>query len=556
MLTSLSVRNLAVIERIDLEFPGGLTVLTGETGAGKSILLDALGLATGRRADATRVRPGTAKASVTAVFRVPPGSAPALLLRERGIDCDDEIVVRRQVGTDGRSRAHVNDEAVGIALLAELAEHLVEVHGQHDQRGLLRPVAHRLLLDSFGGHEQASGDVRKAHGAWRAAAARLEALEAEEAGRGEASESLARELAELEALDPAEDEEEELARLRTRLANGRKLAEALSAAAAALDGENGASDGLARAAAALGRVAAVSGGLVDEAESAVDRASVEVNEASSALVRAAGALEDDAGRLEEVEDRLYALRGAARRHMTTVAGLVEVRERLARRLADLGSLGDEVAAARQEVLESAQAFRAACGTLSGLRREAARDLDREVESGLAPLSLEEAAFRTCLEPLEGDEWGPSGAETVRFAVRTHPAMPFGPLERIASGGELSRFMLALKVAGQKGNRAGTLVFDEIDAGIGGAVSDAVGEHLRRLGRDAQVMVVTHAPQVAARADHHVHLTRESGGGSVATRADVLEGRGRREELARMLAGVDVTEEARAAADSLLKAATA
>ncbi len=553
MLTSLSVRDLAVIERIDLEFGCGLTVLTGETGAGKSILLDALGLVTGRRADVAMVRPGADRASVTATFQVSPESDIAGVLRERGIDCDDELIVRRQIRADGRSKAHVNDEAVGVALLAELGDHLVEVHGQHDQRGLLRPSAHRSLLDAFGDHAKACGNLRQSHADWRAERARLEVLEADEAGRNEAAEALARDLEELGGLDPGEDEEERLASLRTRLANSQKVAEALSTAAEAIEGENGADAGLARACGALRRVADVAGGIVDEALGALDRALVEAAEASSALMHAADELEDDAGRLEEVEERLFALKSSARRHRTTVAGLVEVRERLEQELANLGTLEDDLESARQTEARLGEAFRDHCGILAGLRREAARALDLQVVSELSPLHMKNAVFETRLVPLAAGKWGADGAEAVRFTVVTNPGMPPGPLDRIASGGELSRFMLALKVAAQKGNRVETLIFDEIDSGIGGAVSDAVGERLWRLGTSAQVLVVTHAPQVAARADHHIHLTKEGTGRSVATRAGVLVGAQRQEELARMLAGAEVTAEARAAAASLLKA---
>ena len=553
MLTSLSVRDLAVIERIDLEFGSGLTVLTGETGAGKSILLDALGLVTGRRADVAMVRPGADRALVTATFQVSRECDIAGVLRERGIDCDDAIIVRRQIRADGRSTAHVNDEAVGVALLAELGDHLVEIHGQHDQRGLLRPSAHRALVDAFGGHAKSCGNVRRTHADWRVERARLEGLEADEAGRNEAAETLARDLGDLENLDPGEDEEERLASLRTRLANSQKVAEALSAAAEAIEGENGADAGLTRANGALRRVADVAGCIVDEALGALDRALVEFAEASSALRRAADELEDDAGRLEEVEERLFALKSVARRHRTTVAGLVVVRERLEQELANLGTLEDDLESARQTEARLGKVFRDHCGTLTCLRREAARALDLQVMAELSPLHMENAVFETRLVPLAAGEWGTDGAETVRFAVVTNPGMPPGPLDRIASGGELSRFMLALKVAAQKGNRVETLIFDEIDTGIGGAVSDAVGERLWRLGTNAQVLVVTHAPQVAARADHHIHLTKEGAGRSVATRAGVLAGVQRQEELARMLAGAEVTEEARAAAASLLKA---
>ena len=549
MLTSLSVRNLAVIERIDLEFGDGLTVLTGETGAGKSILLDALGLVIGRRADISMIRPGSERASVTATFRIGRESAVIGMLRQRGIECDEELVVRRQVRVDGRSLAHANDEVIGVTLLREIGDHIVECHGQQDQRGLLRPATHRTLLDAFADNREAVDGVGHAFKAWQQARQKLERLEADQAGRREAADTLAGDLRDLEMLDPGEDEEDTLTTARTRLANSRKVAEAMDVAAAALAGERGVDDGLATASAALERVRDVAGGLVDEAHGAVDRALVETAEASSALARAAAGLEDEADRLDEIEDRLFALKSAARRHRTTVAGLLEVRENLARDLAAMEGLEEEVVAAREDEARLVEVFRTACGVLGQRRRKAARSLDAAVTAELAPLRMDHAVFATRLETREIAGWGVDGAETVQFAVVTTPGAAPGPLGRIASGGELSRFMLALRVAGQGDEPAGTLIFDEIDSGVGGAVSDAIGERLRRLGQRTQVLVVTHAPQVAAHADHHILLSRDD---TAVAQARTLSGNDRREELARMLAGAHITEESRAAAASLLK----
>ncbi|MCE2519709.1 MAG: DNA repair protein RecN [Alphaproteobacteria bacterium] len=549
MLTSLSVRNLAVIERIDLEFGDGLTVLTGETGAGKSILLDALGLVIGRRADISMIRPGSERASVTATFRIGRESAVIGMLRQRGIECDEELVVRRQVRVDGRSLAHANDEVIGVTLLREIGDHIVECHGQQDQRGLLRPRTHRTLLDAFADNREAVDGVGQAFKAWQQARQKLERLEADQAGRREAADTLAGDLRDLEMLDPGADEEDTLTTARTRLANSRKVAEAMDVAAAALAGERGVDDGLATASAALERVRDVAGGLVDEAHGAVDRALVETAEASSALARAAAGLEDEADRLDEIEDRLFALKSAARRHRTTVAGLLEVRENLARDLAAMEGLEEEVVAAREDEARLVEVFRTACDVLGQRRRKAARSLDAAVTAELAPLRMDHAVFATRLETREIAGWGVDGAETVQFAVVTTPGAAPGPLGRIASGGELSRFMLALRVAGQGDEPAGTLIFDEIDSGVGGAVSDAIGERLRRLGQRTQVLVVTHAPQVAAHADHHILLSRDD---TAVAQARTLSGNDRREELARMLAGAHITEESRAAAASLLK----
>lgn len=549
MLTSLSVRNLAVIERIDLEFSDGLTVLTGETGAGKSILLDALGLVIGRRADISMIRPGAEKASVTATFRIDRESAIIGMLEERGIECDEELVVRRQVRVDGRSLAHANDEVIGVTLLKEIGDHIVECHGQQDQRGLLRPATHRVLLDAFADNREVVDGVGQAFAAWQQAKQKLERLESDQTGRRERADTLAGDLRDLEMLDPREGEEDVLTATRTRLTNSRNVAEAMDIAAAALAGERGVDDGLATASSALVRVRDVAGGLVDDALGAVDRALVETAEASSALARAAAGLEDEADRLDEIEERLFALKSAARRHGTTVAGLLEVRESLARDLAAVEDVEAEVVAAREDEARLRDVFRSACDVLGQRRRKAAHSLDAAVTAELAPLKMDHAVFATRLETREVAGWGADGAETVQFTVVTTPGAAPGPLGRIASGGELSRFMLALRVAGQGDEPAGTLIFDEIDSGVGGAVSDAIGDRLRRLGRRTQVLVVTHAPQVAAHADHHILLSR---GDAAVAQARTLSGNDRREELARMLAGACITEESRAAAASLLK----
>ena len=405
-----------------------------------------------------------------------------------------------------------------------------------------------MLLDAFGDNRDALDGVGQAFAAWQQAKQKLERLEADQAGRLESADALASDLRDLEILDPGEDEEDILTATRTRLANSRKVAEAMDIAATALAGERGVDDGLATASAALVRVRDVAGGLVDEALDAVDRALVETAEASSALARAATGLENEADRLDEIEDRLFALKSAARRHRTTVAGLLEVRENLARDLAAVEGLEEEVVAAREDEARLLDEFRGACGDLGQRRRKAVHALDAAVMAELEPLRMGHAVFATCLGPREFAGWGADGAETVQFTVVTTPGAAPGPLGRIASGGELSRFMLALRVAGQGDEPAGTLIFDEIDSGVGGAVSDAVGERLHRLGQRTQVLVVTHAPQVAAHADHHILLSRAD---TAVAEARVLSGNDRREELARMLAGAHITEESRAAAASLL-----
>jgi DNA repair protein RecN (Recombination protein N) len=552
MLMSLGIRDLAVIERIDLEFGTGLTVLTGETGAGKSILLDALGLATGKRAETGLVRPGAERATVSAVFSLSGGDAIAALLEEHGLEAGEELLVRRQVQADGRSRAFINDEPVGVTLLAALGEHLVEVHGQHDQRGLMRPETHRQLLDAFGGHGSQRKAVGGAFAALREARSALEAMTADAARLQEHRETLARDVEELDRLEPRSGEDEELAALRSRLANAQKIAEALTQADKALEDEDGVDARLRRAASELARIREVAAGSLDETIAALDRALVEVGEVQEGIARTGRDLDADAGRLEEVEERLFALRAAARRHKTTVDDLPRVHEALARQLADLSDHAGSTARLRQALADAEAAFDKACAALTKARAKAAAALDKAVARELEPLRMGKAVFTTRLLPLEAEDRGGEGAERVQFEVVTNPGSPPGPLNKIASGGELSRFMLALKVAAQKGGAGRTLVFDEIDAGIGGAVADAVGERLQGLGRDAQVLVVTHAPQVAARADRHIRLVKTGDAASVATSASELDRAERREELARMLAGAEITDAARAAAESLLK----
>ncbi len=570
MLASLSIRHLAAIARVDIAFGPGLTVLTGETGAGKSILLDALGLALGRRADAALVRPGCASASVAAAFRLAADSPALELLRQRGIDGGDGeegVVLRRRLQADGRSKAFVNDVPVTAALLAELGESLVEVHGQHDQRGLLRAETQRALLDRFGGCDAARRRVRSCHAAWRQARERLERAAQGAAAREERRQALARDVAVLERLAPASGEDEELAAMRKRLGAAQRIGEALGEAARTLE-EGALDDGLRRAGAALERVRGVAGGALDEAAAALERAVLELEEASSAIARAGGELDGDRGRLDEVEERLFALRAEARRHGVASDELPAVAEAMARELAELEGGEESARRLRQAEAEARDAFDGACDALTELRAGAARRLDRAVARELAPLRLAGAGFEACLEALAEDERHAEGAERVVFRVVTIPGAAPGPLSRIASGGELSRFMLALRVAarasggggggggaapcGGAGSVAGSVVFDEIDAGVGGAVADAVGERLQRLGRGAQVLAVTHAPQVAARADRHVLLVKRGDGATLAAGAEELGDEGRREELARMLAGADITDAARAAAMSLLE----
>ncbi|MBM3601926.1 MAG: DNA repair protein RecN [Alphaproteobacteria bacterium] len=551
MLLALSIRDVVLIERLDLALKPGLGVLTGETGAGKSILLDALGLALGARADSALVRRGAEQAVVSASFEVAPKHPALALLAEQGLDAEQPLVLRRIVGADGRSRAFVNDQPVSIGLLRQIGDTLVEIQGQSEQRGLLDPATHRALLDAFGGMTELADAVRQSWRAWRAAQ-EARATAAEEAQRARRDEDYLRHaLGELASLDPKPGEEQELAAERTLLANAGRLAETLNGAAAEISGERGAERSLASVQRSLTRIADKAAGRLDQAIAALDRAAAETAEAAQLLQAAQRSLEVEPRRLEQVEERLYGLREVARKHSVPVDGLPELRQRIERQLAAIDDQGGSLERLATAEAAARTAYLEAATRLGDKRARAAKSLDRGVKTELAPLKLDKAEFRTTLAPLDEADWGPEGRERVAFEVATNPGQPAGPLARIASGGELARFMLALKVVLAEIAAVPTLVFDEVDAGIGGAVADAVGERLARLAKGIQVLVVTHSPQVAARGAHHWRVAKSAGAKSVATTIEALDAAARREEIARMLSGARVTDQARAAADSLL-----
>jgi DNA repair protein RecN (Recombination protein N) len=552
MLLGLAIRDVVLIDRLDLAFRPGLCVLTGETGAGKSILLDALGLALGQRAETGLVRAGAAEAAVTAEFVVGCQHPARAILREAGLGTDGEaIVLRRLVRADGKSRAFVNDAPASIGLLRRLGDSLVEIQGQFEQRGLLDPATHRSLLDAYAGEALVAGTLSPAWEAWRAAERRERgASDRLAASRGD--EELCRhQLGELEALTPEPDEEERLASRRSLLQNAERLAETLGEAIAELDGEAGARAALARAARRLERARERAQHLLDSPIAAVERAAAETEEALAALEAAARRLELDPRALDSVEERLFALRALARKHRVAVADLPRLRQDLAAQLAaiDSGVAGVEEAA-RASAAARAQ-FIAAAAAASAARSVAARRLDAAVAAELEPLRLDKARFRTVLTPQREPDWSEHGTERVHFEIAANPGSPFGPLARIASGGELSRFMLALKLVLAGGSPAPTLIFDEVDSGIGGAVAAAVGERLARLGSSLQILVVTHSPQVAARGAWHWRVAKLLRERRTVTRVEELDRDTRQEEIARMLSGRTVTAEARAAAASLI-----
>ena len=551
MLTSLAIRDIVLIERLDLAFEPGLCVLTGETGAGKSILLDALGLALGGRADRDLVRPGASQASVSAVFAPAPGDPVQALLAEHGIEADDDLVLRRVLGADGRSRGFVNDQPVGTALMRQLGGLLIEVHGQHEQQGLFDPAVQRSLLDAYGGLDGMLAELRAAHASWRELERQRAAL-ADELERIAAEEDYLRHvLGELDALAPQPDEEETLAATRARLMDREKLTGAIGEALALLREQGGVANRIGNARRVVERVCERAAGTLDAAIAALDRAGVELAEADATLEHAGHELAGGDERLEQIEERLFALRAAGRKHRVAVEGLPDLREQTAQRLAAIDAGGERLTDAARAAAQAREALAARCGGLSAARTKAARALAKAVMAELAPLKLDKASFHVRLLPLPEAQWSADGAERVAFEVATNPGQEPGPLAKIASGGELARLMLAIKVVLARVGSVPSLVFDEVDTGIGGATAAAVGERLLRLGGSVQVLVVTHAPQIAARADHHWRVEKTMQGARTSVTARALEPDGRREEIARMLAGASITDAARAAADSLL-----
>jgi DNA repair protein RecN (Recombination protein N) len=561
MLTALSIRDVVLIDRLDLSFGIGLTVLTGETGAGKSILLDSLGLALGGRAEAGLVRAGVEQASVTASFAPPPGHPVAALLIEQGLEGEDEVVLRRVLTKDGRSRAFINDQPVGVALLRRAGALLVEVQGQHEQIGLADPASHAALLDAFGVPRALRDATSAAWRAWREALAALEAAREAIAAAERDEEWLRHAVDELAGMSPQPGEEERLAQDRQRLQQGERRAEAIAAALAELtprDRRNHAPAAALRAASrALQRLVTPAqpeaSNPAAPALVALERAEEALAEAETFLTRLANEAEADPRLLEKAEERLFALRAVARKHVVAVADLPALLDTLSARLAALETGAAEVVALEQAVRAAREAYRECAASLAAARRAAAAKLDRAVAKELPPLRLDKARFHADVAALEEAEWGPGGADAVRFLIATNPGQELGPLGRIASGGELSRLMLALKVVLSSGSPVPTLVFDEVDADVGGATAAAVGERLARVAERVQVLVVTHSPQVAARGGAHLLVSKQAARGRAATRVDHLDAPERREEIARMLAGETVTEAARAAADDLLGA---
>lgn len=562
MLARLSIRDIVLIERLDIEFAAGLAVLTGETGAGKSILLDAFALALGGRGDAGLVRHGAEQGQVTAVFDVPKNHPAAKMLAENGLDDtsvaeSSEMILRRVQLADGRTRAFINDQSISVQTLKAVGSALVEIHGQHDERALVDAATHRRLLDAFAGLEK---DVAAVETLWDARRSANNALEEHRAGMERAAREadyLRHASAELKQLAPKDGEETSLASRRTTMMQGEKIASDLREAQEAVGGNHSPVAALSAAVRRLERRGVNSPALVEPAVKAIDTAINALEEADQHLQAALAATDFDPAELERIEERLFALRAASRKYSTPVDGLAALAAKYAADVVLIDAGASRLKKLEQAAIEADGRYAAAAKKLSLARQKSAEKLNKAVNAELAPLKLERAKFMTQVETDEAAP-GPQGFDRVEFWVQTNPGTKPGPMMKVASGGELSRFLLALKVVLSDRGSAPTLVFDEIDTGVGGAVADAIGGRLARLAGKVQVMAVTHAPQVAARADQHLLISKDAldKGKRVATRVNALAADHRREEIARMLAGAEITAEARAAAERLLKAATA
>jgi len=550
MLRRLAIHNVVLVDRLELEFERGLGVLTGETGAGKSILLDALGLALGARADTGLVRSGAEQAAVSAELELPAGHPAHALLAEQEIEAEpgEPLIIRRTLKSDGGSRAFVGAASVPAGLIRELGALAIEVHGQHDDRGLLNPKGHRALLDAFGKLD--AGPVEQAWSEVTRIEAELAQARAAAAAAERDREYLEHSCEEIERLAPEEGEETRLAEERTAMQHGLKAGEALAGLDELLGGSDGALAQLRQAARRIERGAAEHP-LLAEALAALDRAVIESSEAEDKIARAADALAFDPARLDQAEARLFDIRALARKHRVEPDALSALGEQMRDQLAAIRAGGEQIADLDRALAAARETFAAAANALGKQRRTAAARLDEAVADELYPLKLEAARFRTAIAAVEP---GPSGTDRVEFEVSTNPGAPFGALTKIASGGELSRFILALKVALAEAGTAATMIFDEVDRGVGGAVASAIGERLARLAQQSQVLVVTHSPQVAARASHHYRIEKSHGADGTRTTVRKLTPDERREEIARMLSGAAITDEARAQADKLLEAA--
>lgn len=554
MLQSLSIRNVVLIDKLDLDFKSGLSVLTGETGAGKSILLDSLGLVLGNRAETSLIRQGEDKLSVTAQFSLQK-QTPALraLLDEYEIETDDELLIKRSLTRDGKGKIFINDQPAGAKLLKEIGKYLVEVHGQFDNQGLLNPANHLDVLDAYGAYKPLAERTAAAFAAYKKARAARQEAEKNIARAKEDEENLRHWVDELEKMNPRPDEEDELGKKRQEMMNAEKIIDSLNYAYGALTERADVQGAIRSAQSAMDKVNTLVDGRYQTIIDMLDQALIDISETINELEEVSHNVSLNQNELENIEERLYALRGLARKHNVAVSDLPQTLADFRDRLSTI-ELGEEGIAALRKAEDTAKLdYVKAANELSSARQAAALQLDNKVMSELPPLKMEKARFVTVVEKTDESGWSEKGFNNVYFTVATNPNSPQGPLNKIASGGELARFMLALKVNLAQSSSVATMIFDEVDAGVGGATAQAVGERLARLARDVQVLVVTHSPQVAACGNNHFKVEKSTAGNVTTTTVRELTKIEKSEEIARMLAGEVITDAARAAAKVLIGA---
>ncbi len=558
MLRRLTIQNIVLIEKAELVFEGGLSVLSGETGAGKSILLDSLGLVLGARADSGLVRRGEASGQVAAEFDITGRNDIRAALSELEIEADDQLIIRRSIASDGKTRALVCDQPVTVAALKKLGELLVEIHGQHDQRSLQDRTIHRDLLDGFGKLHKERASVAQCFQAWRECTRQVTALEAEIAQAEREQDYLNHMRGELKALDPKAGEEEQLSETRTRMMQSEKLFEVLNESLSELSSPSPMSMRVRSVLRTLTRSQLTSGEAFQAVCDALDKAATLLDEAQDSLEAIGREASFDPAKLEAIEERLFALKAAGRKYNLPVEELVVLKAQVADKLALLASQAEQLSALKSKEAQARSALMQAAAVLSDKRVMAAKKLEKAVLNELKPLKMEGTQFHIHIEREGQEHWSQAGFDRVEFTCATNVTKgekaELASLSKIASGGELSRFMLAMKVALAEGSQTATMIFDEIDTGTGGAVADAIGARLAALGKQAQVLVVTHLPQVAARGAQHIKVSKQEKSGKVTTTVTSLSSKQREEELARMLAGASITPEALKAAQKLLEQA--
>ena len=554
MLSELTINNVVLIDKLDLEFKSGLSVLTGETGAGKSILLDSLGLVLGNRAEVSQIRQGTEKLSVTAVFEGEGKKEEVSeFLKEYEIETDGELVIKRTLDKNGKGKIFINDQLISAKLLKEIGKFLVEIHGQYDNQGLLNPANHKSILDAYGNYKDLKQTVKRCWQEYKQAEKARQEAEANIAQAKEDEDNLRHWVEELERIGTYSGEEEELSQKRLELMNAEKLIDNLKAAYSSLNGNFDIVSALRQAQTAMEKANQIVAGKYDAIVDILEQSRINAEEAQNEIEEATNNINLNQNELDKIEERIYALRSIARKHQVSVEELPELLEKFKQRLNNLEMGEDGLQNLRQKEEQARLLYKEQAKELSSQRKATALVLDGKVMAELAPLKMEKAKFITQIEEQKPEEWSEDGIDKIQFTVSTNPNSPQGPLNKIASGGELARFMLALKVNLAQTSNVSTMIFDEVDAGVGGATAKAVGERLARLAKDVQVLVVTHSPQVAASGNHHYKVEKNTQQNVTTTQVRELNGIERQEEIARMLAGETVTQEARAAAKVLLSA---